>query len=76
MPGKWRRAARSGNDHLNPLACRFFREFGHEIRRPMRTHDLRRVRDSKLLQHLGSMLHRVPIGLAAHDDGDERFEFH
>ena len=41
-------------------------------RRAMRRHDPALVRDVEPGQHLVGLPHRVPVGLAAHDDADER----
>ncbi len=38
----------------------------------MRGNDFVFVRHSELIKQFNRMLHRFPIGLAAHDDGDQR----
>ena len=30
------------------------------------------VRDLQLIEHLGGVAHRLPVGFAAHDDADQR----
>ena len=38
----------------------------------MGRHDAGLVRHAELLEHLGRVPHGLPVGLAAHDDADER----
>ena len=37
----------------------------------MRRNNLRLVRHAEAFQRLAGMAHRLPVGLAAHDDADE-----
>jgi hypothetical protein len=74
--GQVRRTAGTGDDYLNPPPCCGFRKLCKQIRRAMRGDDARLVRDAEFLQHLDGVLHRLPIGLAAHDDCDLRVCFH
>ena len=66
------RAARSRDDNLNSARFRARRILDHPVRRAMRGNDLGFVRNAEVFQGLGGMAHGVPIGLATHDDADQR----
>ena len=61
-----------GNDDLKPAVARAFGIGDHTVGRAMGRDDLAFMRDAQLLQHLGRMAHRRPVGLAAHDNADQR----
>jgi hypothetical protein len=54
---------------LRPRACAA-RVFEEPVGRPMSRHDAGLVGDAEPVEGLGGMLHRFPVGLAAHDDAD------
>ena len=64
-----RRAARAGDDHLEAPVARALGERIKPLRRAMRGYDARLIGDLERLERLGGMLHGLPIGLAAHDNG-------
>ena len=65
-----RRAAGARDDHLEARRLRALGEIEEPLRRAMRGDDLRLEADLELLEDRGGMAHRLPIGLAAHNDGD------
>ena len=69
MPGRCAAPPAPGDDHLDPAPFRARREFGHPHRRSMRRDDVLFVGNAKALQHVDGMLHRLPVGGRAHDDG-------
>ena len=54
-----------------PRASAPRRELRHPDRRAMRRHDVPLVGHVEALEHLDGVLHRLPVGRRAHDDGDE-----
>ena len=71
MPGKCGRAAGPGNDHLQAAAFGALRILAHPVGRAMGRDDLALVRHAELREHVGRMAHRLPVGLAPHDDANE-----
>src|SRR5438105_12330626 len=66
-----RGAARARDDHLDAARFGAARELCHPYRRPVRGDDVLLECDAELLQRGHGVLHRLPIGGGAHDDGDE-----
>ena len=71
-PGKVRGPARAGDDHFEAAGDRVRRVRRGIGWRAVRRHDACLMRDAEAGQDLGSLTHRVPVGLASHDDGNER----
>ena len=65
-----RRAPGARDDHLEARGLGALGEVEKPLRRAMRGHDFRFKADLQLLEEHGGVAHRLPIGLAAHDDGD------
>ena len=68
--GQMRGAAGAGDDDLEAASRARFGESIEPVRRAMGGHDQRLVADAERIQRLGGVLHRRPVGLAAHDDRD------
>jgi hypothetical protein len=68
-----RRAAGPGDDHFNTARFRRRREFGHPRGRSVSRNDAAFMRNAESRQHFISVAHRFPIGLAAHNHGDQWF---
>ena len=67
--GQMRRAAGAGNDHLEAFRFRTFGEGIKTLGRAMRGNDAGVVADAERIERFGGMLHGLPVGLAAHDNG-------
>ncbi len=63
-------AAGAGNDELEPFGCRSLSEIRESIRRAMRRNDEGFVADFESFERRRRVPHRLPIGLAAHDERD------
>jgi hypothetical protein len=62
-------AAGAGDDHFQAAVDGARREFRRQRRRPVRRHDVALVRDAEFGEDGIGLRHRVPVRLAAHDDG-------
>ncbi len=69
--GQMRRPARARDDHFDAPAFRAGRKLRHQFRRAMSGHHAAFVRHPELGEHLARRAHRLPIRLAAHDDGHQ-----
>ena len=74
--GQMGRAARAGDDDFEAALGCSGSVFGQQLRRAMRGDDALLMRHAELGEHFARMAHGFPIGLAAHDDADERFFVH
>jgi hypothetical protein len=70
--GKVRGAAGARDDGAQPAPARGEGVLAHEVRRAVRRDDAAFVRNPELGQRVVGVAQRLPIGLAAHDDADER----
>ena len=68
---KMRRAARSGDDHLQAARLGAGCILHHPGGRAMRGDHLRLMRHAEARQCFAGRAHRLPVGLAAHDDADQ-----
>ena len=68
--GQVRRAARAGDDDLEPLGLRALGEGDEPVGRAMGGDDPGVVADPERFERLGGAAHHRPVRLAAHDDGD------
>jgi len=66
-------ATGAGDDDFDPARLGRLRELDHPVGRAMRRDDLALVGDTELGQDVGRVLHRLPVGARAHDDGYQRF---
>src|SRR3954447_6023083 len=71
--GQMRRAACTRDDAPEPAARRILRIAEHYLWRAMRGDDFAFVRNAELLQVARSMLHDIPIAVAAHYHANQRF---
>jgi len=69
--GKVGGAARTGDDDLDPALHRGPGVLRHEVRSTVGRNDPHLVRDAQLLEHVHRVLHRLQVGLTAHDDAHE-----
>ena len=69
-PRQMRRATRPSNDQAHATIRGALGEREHVVRHAMRRQHLRIVADAELIEHLGSVLERLPVAGGAHDDGD------
>ena len=72
MPGRCAAPPAPAMITFSPRALALLAICVQPLRRAVRRDDLGLVGDAQLVQHLGGVLHRRPVGLAAHDDADER----
>ncbi len=70
--GKMRSTACAGDDHLEPLVARALGEADQAVGRAMGGNDPGFVGDVERLERVCRVLHRLPVRLASHDDGDGR----
>ena len=70
--GEVRCAARTRDDHADAAFGGFFRVLEHFVRHAVCAHDAGFKGDAEVLEQLGGVLHHVPVGIAAHQDADER----
>ncbi len=70
--GQVRRAARAGDDHLDPALLGGRSIFEEQVRRTVRGNDPHIVRHVQLPQRVRGVLHRLPIGRGAHDNPHQR----
>jgi hypothetical protein len=68
-----RRATGSGDDYFNAARFRSRREFGHQRGSAVSRNDAAFMRNVESRQDFVGVAHRLPIGLAAHNHGDQRF---
>jgi hypothetical protein len=68
MPGN----AGAGDDHTQAPAGGFPSVVEHLLRCAVRRDDVHLARDLELAQHVDGALHHREVGVAAHDDADER----
>src|SRR5947209_2811391 len=66
------RAASAGDDDFQSSALRRLGIFVHRVWRAMGRDDAALMGNAELLEHFSRSAHRLPIGLASHDDADER----
>ena len=71
MPGRCAAPARAGDDDLEARGLRAFGEGDQPVGGAMGGDDPGVVTDAKRLERLGGAAHDRPIGLAAHDDGEQ-----
>jgi len=71
--GEMCRSSRAGNDDFETVLFGFLSELLHPDRGPMGGDDSAFVGNSEFLEGIGRVPHRFPVGLASHDDSDERF---
>ncbi len=67
--------AGAGNDHPQAALARTFRVTVEPVGRAMGGNDPRLAADAEPIERAGGVLHRFPIGLAAHDDAYRRSGF-
>ena len=65
-----RSAACPGDDDLETLRFRSLGEGIEPLGRTVRGNDARCITHIERIERLGGMLHGLPVGLAAHDNGD------
>ncbi len=70
--GQVRGAASAGDDHRESARSRVFRVVEHPARCAVRGDDRHFVGDAELREHVGRRLHHGQIGVAAHDDANQR----
>ena len=71
-PGQVGRTACAGDDHPQPAVDGRDRVFHHPLGRAVGRDDAHLERDRELLEHVDRGLHHRQVGVAAHDDADER----
>ena len=71
MPGRWAAPPAPAMMTLRPLPFAPLGVAVEPLRRAMRRDDLGLVGDAELVEHVGRVLHRRPVRLAAHNDADE-----
>jgi hypothetical protein len=71
-----RRASGTSDEYLEPPLFRRLGPFEHALRRSVRGQDAQLVRNAEFAQHLDRALQHVEIGLASHDDADQRLLRH
>ena len=64
--------ARGADEHLKAAAFGLGRVGGGAVGGAVRAHDVGFKGDAELLEHAHATLHGAPIGVAAHDDADQR----
>ena len=69
--GQMRGASRGGDDDLEPICFSLRSKFRGEFRGAMRREHAVFMRYRKILERIARGAHDFPIGLAAHDDGDQ-----
>ena len=65
-------AARTGDDHLEAAVAGRFGVFEHFVGHAVGAHDARFEGNPHQVEHVGGVFHHLPVGVAAHNDADER----
>ena len=66
-----RGASRASDDYLQSSICGLPSKIGGGVWRAMRGKNMMLVGNAKLVERFNTVPHRIPIGRAAHKDGDQ-----
>jgi hypothetical protein len=64
-------ASRARDDYLQSAICGLPSKIGGGVRRAMCGKNMMLIGDAKLVERFDTVPHRIPIGRAAHKDGDK-----